>query len=556
MVMALLRDELLDPALMDEAVSTKPKKQKKKRRSKSIEAFPRGRRAGSTHDYEAALMKKRRSRYSVSPPRSPRNDLYAYASDDRSTARGSVKSVRSSKSARKTEKVARKLDEFQKLYYEATSSQRDGKNGATNHRRRRSLGSLEDVRITRSARTSSRADKTKSSNGKNGKAATNGDNNTRRRRSTTTLDAFITKKNSKAELSSSAAANKASDNATVNSNAAMSFRGYGNGSVSTPSTTTRSSRRCGSSRSLTSAPATMITKKRHGSVDPTKRSSRLEKIDSARKSITRAMEVLDGESPSLADLYGTPSSSKSRGRSRNGRSQRTVITPDFGSKADDATASDGRKSIASTSATENTSTGSLSTGCSFEDDNLFPLISPRKIVVEKNKNDAITTYILVDNKDGTMKERRGRYVGALNKNRQPHAQMGTIQFDDGDMYKGPFEHGEMHGDLGHFLYKDGDEYTGGFRRNLRHGQGVYVTVNSRQYIGKFRHDKPNGHGVLYNADGSVFFEGKWKDGVPLDRENKRKDLMASTYPQSPEAEEEDWESLGRKVIEQLVAEGI
>ena len=46
-----------------------------------------------------------------------------------------------------------------------------------------------------------------------------------------------------------------------------------------------------------------------------------------------------------------------------------------------------------------------------------------------------------------------------------------------------------------------------------HGQGTYSWTDGRIDVGEFRNGKLNGYAIRYNADGSIFQEGIFKDDV-------------------------------------------
>ena len=131
-----------------------------------------------------------------------------------------------------------------------------------------------------------------------------------------------------------------------------------------------------------------------------------------------------------------------------------------------------------------------------------------------------TTTMYVDEIRCTMKiggmDRAGYYTGTvLSHSGTPHG-FGTMCFDDGDVYEGPFEDGEMHGPCGKYMWHvDGDQYMGGFWHNLRHGHGEQWIGERGMYIGEFSNDLKHGCGVLYNDDGGITFKGKWEHGLPI-----------------------------------------
>ena len=104
----------------------------------------------------------------------------------------------------------------------------------------------------------------------------------------------------------------------------------------------------------------------------------------------------------------------------------------------------------------------------------------------------------------------------------PHGTHGTIVFENGDRYDGPFDFGNMHGDNGVYTTLQGSMYNGAFLHNLKHGEGGdLVLSNHFRYRGRFEFDKPHGYGILYDPQGDIQFQGEWRYGKPaLDTEDQ------------------------------------
>eukprot|EP00543_Licmophora_paradoxa_P003547 CAMPEP_0202451414 /NCGR_PEP_ID=MMETSP1360-20130828/9856_1 /ASSEMBLY_ACC=CAM_ASM_000848 /TAXON_ID=515479 /ORGANISM="Licmophora paradoxa, Strain CCMP2313" /LENGTH=138 /DNA_ID=CAMNT_0049069985 /DNA_START=602 /DNA_END=1018 /DNA_ORIENTATION=+ len=107
-------------------------------------------------------------------------------------------------------------------------------------------------------------------------------------------------------------------------------------------------------------------------------------------------------------------------------------------------------------------------------------------------------------------KRNGIYSGEISDRGIPHGQ-GLLRFYNGDIYDGPFCHGEMHGDGAIFQFSDHNmEYRGDYRHNLKHGSGELIGI----YKGSFQFDKPHGFGIQFKQDKSVAYIGQWKNGKP------------------------------------------
>jgi len=48
-------------------------------------------------------------------------------------------------------------------------------------------------------------------------------------------------------------------------------------------------------------------------------------------------------------------------------------------------------------------------------------------------------------------------------------------------------------------------------RSRKHGFGVYYYKNGVRYEGEFVQDERDGHGILYEKDGTVQYDGGWAD---------------------------------------------
>lgn len=81
-------------------------------------------------------------------------------------------------------------------------------------------------------------------------------------------------------------------------------------------------------------------------------------------------------------------------------------------------------------------------------------------------------------------------------------------------YKGEVEDGKLNG-LGVYLWANGDRYEGQCKDDKRNGQGVYLWKDGRRYEGAWRNDQQHGLGRQTNADGSLYHEGQWANGQPV-----------------------------------------
>lgn len=115
--------------------------------------------------------------------------------------------------------------------------------------------------------------------------------------------------------------------------------------------------------------------------------------------------------------------------------------------------------------------------------------------------------------------RHGLYSGTALSRKIPHG-AGTMVFEDGQVYKGPFKYGVMQGANGSLTSSSsngggGAKYVGGFWLNLKHGHGEELDSAGNRHVGTFEKGLAHGFGERHNADGTLFFSGQWVDGKPL-----------------------------------------
>jgi hypothetical protein len=105
------------------------------------------------------------------------------------------------------------------------------------------------------------------------------------------------------------------------------------------------------------------------------------------------------------------------------------------------------------------------------------------------------------------------YTGPLIHGGIPHG-IGSLRFQDGATFHGPFKNGEMHGNDGIHRMSNGSFYQGGFMANLRHGHGEHIVGSRTRYVGNYAYGLPHGYGEGFNIDGSLFHRGQWENGLP------------------------------------------
>ncbi len=87
---------------------------------------------------------------------------------------------------------------------------------------------------------------------------------------------------------------------------------------------------------------------------------------------------------------------------------------------------------------------------------------------------------------------------------------GTYTASNGEIIIGEWKYDKIHGQ-GTNIFPSGEKYVGEFRDGKRNGQGTYTYANGSREVGEFRDDKLHGEAIEYNADGSIFRQGVYKD---------------------------------------------
>lgn len=102
-----------------------------------------------------------------------------------------------------------------------------------------------------------------------------------------------------------------------------------------------------------------------------------------------------------------------------------------------------------------------------------------------------------------------RYEGTMNGGKMNGR--GVLTFPNGMAYDGEFKDNNFHG-KGRLVFANGDVYEGTFVDDDRSGQGTLTLAGGGgSYVGQWKEDMPNGHGVLKRADGKTY-DGEWRMG--------------------------------------------
>ena len=87
---------------------------------------------------------------------------------------------------------------------------------------------------------------------------------------------------------------------------------------------------------------------------------------------------------------------------------------------------------------------------------------------------------------------------------------GTIQYENGDRYKGRFMNGLREGE-GHMTWTNGDSYRGTWKEGRRDGHGTMVT-RDLSYTGQWDKDKRVGRAIVQDKQGKKF-DTVWMDDI-------------------------------------------
>ena len=121
--------------------------------------------------------------------------------------------------------------------------------------------------------------------------------------------------------------------------------------------------------------------------------------------------------------------------------------------------------------------------------------------------------------EAPMEHLMGSYTGNVSRDFNVPYGRGKMHFSNGDVYDGPFRHGELHGPNGTYVWSDGARYQGGFWHNLQHGKGHFRSSRHAddyyEYVGNYRYNERHGTGIQYNIDATIFHNGLWQHNKPV-----------------------------------------
>lgn len=95
-----------------------------------------------------------------------------------------------------------------------------------------------------------------------------------------------------------------------------------------------------------------------------------------------------------------------------------------------------------------------------------------------------------------------------------YREKGTLYYDNGDMYIGPFDHNEPNG-TGKIVYKNKDVYEGDVLQGKREGKGTYTTPKGDKIVGEYQNDKLNGTVNRYDKQGILISVSEFVNDVMI-----------------------------------------
>lgn len=109
---------------------------------------------------------------------------------------------------------------------------------------------------------------------------------------------------------------------------------------------------------------------------------------------------------------------------------------------------------------------------------------------------------------------------------------GKYIYADGTSFQGEWKRGCRHG-KGICVYSDGNTYEGDWVDSVPHGQGKCSFAQGGVYAGSFEQGKMHGFGTLRASDGSILFQGEWKDGETVQPPAPPAAAASAALPRAP-----------------------
>ena len=117
-------------------------------------------------------------------------------------------------------------------------------------------------------------------------------------------------------------------------------------------------------------------------------------------------------------------------------------------------------------------------------------------------------------------------------------------FKDKRKYIGEFKNNKMNGH-GVFTWPDNRKYSGDYKDDKKEGYGVFEWGDGRIYKGNWKNGKQNGKGELYNPTTQTWKKGIWKEGKKInwiDNEDNVNNNNNNNIPKTMTNEESDFEN--------------
>lgn len=137
-------------------------------------------------------------------------------------------------------------------------------------------------------------------------------------------------------------------------------------------------------------------------------------------------------------------------------------------------------------------------------DSLFKIVTQQDLQLKRKENVKVISF-RNENKNLI------HYIGEIQNEMANGSGIGI--WNTGSVYRGQWTDNKRNGE-GEFVWDDGAKYEGEFIMGERSGKGTFFYSSGEKYVGEFKKGVRDGHGILYDRDGNVSFEGKWKNDKP------------------------------------------
>ncbi len=113
----------------------------------------------------------------------------------------------------------------------------------------------------------------------------------------------------------------------------------------------------------------------------------------------------------------------------------------------------------------------------------------------------------------SSKGKKVHYIGEVVNEKANGGGIGI--WSTGGKYQGDWENNQRHGE-GRYEWSNDHVYEGEFKNDVREGEGTYFWPTGERYEGEWADDKRSGLGTLYDKNGNIQYQGKWKNDKVVD----------------------------------------